>query len=99
MREVTLDLFQDPKVREDYREWMNNPMTNLVLAAVRDNLLRPIIPGYSVGAPKLNEKSAEFCIGENAGAWKLYDSIQKLDVLSTPKKTEEPREVYPTTEQ
>lgn len=92
-----LSLFSKPGIVADYAEWLEHPMTVLVLSAVRDNLLRPIIPGYTPHSPVISRESCEFSLGENAGSWKVFDAIQNMTRLQQA-PAPEPEESYPMSE-
>ena len=85
------DFSNNQALKNSYREWLELPLTQEVLAIIQENFLRPLLP-TSVGM-SCDKHSASFCLGENAGAWKIFDAIQSLDNIQIP-KAEQPAETY-----
>jgi len=89
---MTIEEFMADKERAKlYRKWCNNDMTLMVCGLLREHFLQPILPGQIGQA--LNESSASFCLGESAGAHKLFNAIRGLSNISV-KPPELPEETY-----
>ena len=75
-----------------YRQWISTPIGQDILAIIQDTFLRPILPG-SIGQ-EVGKHSSAFCLGENAGAWKVFDAFRSLADLKVKEPDEPPKEVY-----
>ncbi len=74
---MTIDEFlDDPKLVAQYKKWITQPIGEVILGLLRKHFLRPIQPGQL--GQVLNECSASFCLGENAGSWKIHDALENF---------------------
>lgn len=83
-----------------YRSWISAPIGQEVLEVIREGYLRPSIPGRvdeKTGTLvfEIDAQKAAFCLGENAGAWKIFDVIRDLPNLAV-QQSADPTEVYAT---
>ena len=89
------DFVKDANRVAQYKSWISAPIGQEVLELLREHFLRPILPG-ALGQV-IHEASSSFCLGENAGAWKVYDALRNLPNLEV-QQSADPTEVYANAE-
>jgi len=71
------EFLEDEKLVSEYRKWIQADIGIIVCGVLKDAFCRPVLPGQ-VGE-KVNRSTAELCLGENVGAWKMLQALQHLD--------------------
>lgn len=94
---MTIEEFlNNEELVKEYQAWINSPIASVVLGLIRDHFLRPLQPG-ALGQ-LLNEHSASYCLGENAGSWKIHDAIRNLAYINEVTNRTPIEETYPEPE-
>ena len=86
-----IEFQKDPRLIEQYMTWIKSDIGILVCSVLQDTFCRPILPGQ-IGE-HMNRSTSEFCLGENAGSWKMLDAICHLDNLAV-QAEKQPTEIY-----
>ena len=81
---MTLETFlSNEKLMAEYNAWINSSIGILVCGVLQERFTRPILPS-DVREP-INEHTSSFCLGQNAGAWKMLDALKGIHKFATSK--------------
>jgi len=86
------DFMADEKLVSEYHSWISSDIGIVVCGVLKDTFCRPVLPGQ-VGE-QVNRSTAELCLGENVGAWKMLEALQNLDENEALKAADMINETY-----
>ena len=89
---MNLETFvSNEKLLAEYKVWIHSNIGVIVCGVLQEQFTRPVLPS-NIREP-VNEHTASFCLGENAGAWKMFDALRRLDKFVSD-RSEHVDEVY-----